>query len=139
MKPRRSSFWPGEGFSGYVAAIECRRAHVPRPRASTSGGQSLAGAGGFVVLFRAAFVWVAQLEKALLEEQDRHLINQSPVSKTDRPRNGVRDKAKGGGTHGFPSLPKTTPLGSGVGGSSLAAGLVTCSLSAMLACVTAVE
>lgn len=27
-------------FSGYVAAIECNRVQVERPRASTSGGQS---------------------------------------------------------------------------------------------------
>lgn len=43
MKPRRSSFWLGEGFSGYVAAIECSSCQVPRPRASTSGGQSSTG------------------------------------------------------------------------------------------------
>lgn len=27
-------------FSGYVAAIECKRVQVERPKASTSGGQS---------------------------------------------------------------------------------------------------
>lgn len=34
-------FWcSASAFSGYVAAIECRRVQVERPSASTSGGQS---------------------------------------------------------------------------------------------------
>ena len=34
------SFCASVGFSGYVAAIECRSVHVDLPNSSTSGGQS---------------------------------------------------------------------------------------------------
>lgn len=39
-KVRISDCWVGVAVSGYVAARECRKVQVERPRASTSGGHS---------------------------------------------------------------------------------------------------
>lgn len=49
--------------SGYVAAIECRRVQVERPRASTSGGQSggIEGIGEGLVVVSVSVVFVVEL------------------------------------------------------------------------------
>lgn len=72
----------GLGEVGYVAAMEWSSVHEFRPRVSTSAGQSVAAAGadGVVLVFALGtalmdFAWAAHAEKALLEVQDRHLID----------------------------------------------------------------
>lgn len=90
----------GVGRTGYVAVIECSSVQEARPSCSTSGGQSAGGrrsevssAGGAVVDIEAGvliFCFVMDAHEAK-EVQLRH---------------------------GFPSGPKTTPLGNLLGGSS---------------------
>ncbi|PWI72557.1 hypothetical protein PCL_11180 [Purpureocillium lilacinum] len=53
-KLNRSDCCPREGFSGYVAAIECSSVHELRPSTSTSGGQSAGGPDGADVAAAAA-------------------------------------------------------------------------------------
>ena len=79
----RSDCCAGEGDSGYVAAMLWRSVQVPRPRASTSGGQSSVAV--VVVVAVEGVVEVAglvtpltKLEKADLEEQARHLGRGEP-------------------------------------------------------------
>lgn len=88
---------------GYVAAMEWRRVHVLRPRASTSAGQSVVVVvvvvvvaveevvdKGFDAVEPGAFMdlaWEAQAEKALLELQERQLlVNVSNSSQSVNPK-----------------------------------------------------
>lgn len=90
---------------------------MPRPRVSTSAGQSVGGAvvTGLVldadgVVAVGAFMDLARAEKAVLLEQARQL--QRGVS-------CCRDQAMSsrGSTYGLPSGPRTTPGGKGFAGS----------------------
>lgn len=65
MKLFRSDCSFGVGVGGYVAAIEWSRVQVLRPSASTSGGQSLGGAGAL----REDLVCEAQLAKEVQVRQ----------------------------------------------------------------------
>lgn len=96
--PRMLSWCSVFAFSGYVAAIECRRVQVERPSCSTSGGQSggivlgeeVAGAARGVVgvvlvvlvvlavlegeLELSALACLVRLRQAATEVQVRHLV-----------------------------------------------------------------
>lgn len=73
-KLSRSDCCAREGDSGYVAAIECSSVQELRPRASTSGGQSLGSGLGFFV---DSFVAAAKVAKEL---HDRHLIQRLTIN-----------------------------------------------------------
>jgi hypothetical protein len=68
MKLLRSDCSFGVGVGGYVAAMECRSVQVLRPSVSTSGGQSLGGAGGAAAL-RVDLVCEAQDANEVQERQ----------------------------------------------------------------------
>jgi len=71
MKLLRSFCSVDVGALGYVAAMECRRVQVLRPRVSTSAGQSFAGFA--CCALRVVLAWEAQAEKAAPDVQDRQL------------------------------------------------------------------
>jgi hypothetical protein len=71
MKLLRSFCSVDVGALGYVAAMECRRVQVLRPRVSTSAGQSFAGFG--CCDLRVDLAWEAQAEKAAPDVQERQL------------------------------------------------------------------
>jgi len=104
----------GVGVFGYVAAMEWRRVQLQRPRAATSGGQSLGGAA-----VRAA-VWEVNAAKEL---QERQLEGTGLVI--------GRWVAWGGegGAHGFPSFPRMTPLGYFLGGEAVVVAVLLSSVA----------
>lgn len=87
---------------------------------------------------KEALAWAAQLENALLDEQDRQL-NRFFVSRKLHVNDPLREEDNFGTmTHGLPSLPKTTPSGSGFGASVVTGagasppGLLSRSVSVMI-------
>ena len=73
-----SDWRAGEGVTGYVAVMEWSRVQLERPRASTSGGQSLSDVGGATTAAAVGLeVWPFAMDvhalKAGPEVQERHL------------------------------------------------------------------
>ena len=148
-----SACWPGEGCVGYWAAMVWSSVQVPRPRVSTSAGQSAAGpalaAAAVVAAIAAAaavpaepppdegvlsvdLVWFAHDAN---EVHDRHLcilwLAHSPCEVKEVygmlcPRQT--------NTYGLPSLPSTTPFGILFGASTTAAGCSGCTSVGMDVC-----
>lgn len=116
-------------FSGYVAAIVCRSVQVERPSASTSGGQSegmegsgcVAGAARGVV----GVVDVAEFAVVVLEDVGESALACFVRARHEDTEVQVRQlrgfvslewvvwyiRMAVGGSYGFPSLSRTTPLG----------------------------
>lgn len=116
--------------SGYVAAIECRRVQVERPRASTSGGQSegMEGIGEALVVVFASVAFVVELGDPVAGLDCFVMASQEDTDVQVRQllRDSFSSWSLQGGTvhffvgssYGLPSLSRTTPFGSGAWESS---------------------
>src|SRR5690242_16296695 len=117
MKLVRSACSLGVGAGGYVAAIEWSSVHVLRPRASTSGGQSLGCGGGAAEALREDLVCAAHEAKEVherqLEGEEERLVRCEDE--------GLSVSVRRSETYGLPSLPRTTPFGNFFGGSVVVA------------------
>jgi len=93
----------GSARDGYVAVKECRSVQVERPSCSTSGGHS-DGAS------ESAGRDEARVEEDEVEEGDAAV---SFLVMDAQEANDVQER------QGLPSLPRTTPFGSFLGGSAV--------------------
>lgn len=119
-KPFVSVCNSGVGFTGYVAVIECKRVHEERPRASTSGGQSVGRVGAAAAAVDFGFLpAMAKSEATSLQVRHLRVIKVSAILHClQLPHNCTWELTAcpgallARGTYGLPSGPSTMPLDS---------------------------